>query len=125
MGIPVFSQPHIKPCGSQDSFVYVENGFLFIETQIDLSINPSEAKKASLYLRDEAQLLQGTSNATNTGNGMLSVFQEGNASAYTYNYWSAPVQGVSGSSIFGTTLYEPIDELKSKKALITSDLNGH
>ncbi len=123
--IPVFSQLHIKPYGNQDSFVYVESGFLFVEKQIDLSINPSEAKKASLYLRDEAQLLQGNSNSPNTGNGMLSVFQEGNASAYTYNYWSTPVQDVSGSSVFGNILFEPIDELNSKKALITSDLNGY
>lgn len=124
MSIPVFSQLHIKPYGSQDSYVYVESGFLFVEKQIDLSINPSEVKKASLYLRDEAQLLQGTSSSSNTGNGMLSVFQEGNASAYTYNYWSAPVQDVSGSSAFGSILYDPLDELNSKKALITSDLNG-
>ncbi len=125
MSIPVYSQLHIKPYGSQNSYVYVESGFLFVENQIDLSINPSEEKKASLYLRDEAQLLQGTLNAPNTGNGMLSVFQEGNASAYTYNYWSAPVQDVLGSPAFGNILYEPIDELNSKKALITSDLNGH
>ncbi|MFO8148134.1 MAG: T9SS type A sorting domain-containing protein [Gillisia sp.] len=124
MSIPVFSQLHIKPYGSQDSFVYVESSFLFGEKQIDLSINPSEVKKASLYLRDEAQLLQGISSSSNTGNGMLSVFQEGNASAYTYNYWSSPVQDVLGSSAFGSILYDPLDELNSKKALITSDLNG-
>ena len=125
MSIPVYSQLHIKAYGSEDSFVYVESGFLFVEKEIDLSINPSEAKKASLYLRDEAQLLQGNSSSTNTGNGMLSVFQEGNASAYTYNYWSAPVQDVLGTSVFGNILYEPIDELRSKKALIGSDLNGY
>ena len=124
MWFPVFSQLHIKPYGIQDSFVYVEGGLLFVEQQIDLSVNPSEVKKASLYLRDEAQLLQGTSSSSNTGNGMLSVFQEGNASAYTYNYWSTPVEDVSGSSAFGTVLYDPIDELNSKRALITSELNG-
>ena len=124
MWFPVFSQLHIKPYGNQDSFVFVESGFLFVEKQINLSINPSEAKKASLYLRDEAQLLQGNTNSTNSGNGILSVFQEGNASAYTYNYWSAPVQDASGSPVFGGILYEPIDKLSSGKALITSDLNG-
>src|SRR5680860_99650 len=83
---PGFSQLYIKPYGNQDSYVYVEGQFIFVEKEIDLTLNPSEPVNAGIYLRNEAQLLQGNSNSTNTGKGLISVFQEGNATAYTYNY---------------------------------------
>ena len=119
-----FSQVFIKPYGNQDSYLYVEGQLLFVEKGIDLTLNPSETTKAGIYLRDEAQLVQGKSNSVNTGNGLISVFQEGNATAYTYNYWSSPVQNNSNSLLFGNTLFEPIDKTNSKKAIITGELNG-
>ena len=87
-----FSQLYIKPFGNQDSYVYVEGQFIFVEKEIDLTVNPSGTSNAGIYLRNEAQLLQGNSNSANTGNGLISVFQEGNATAFTYNYWCSPVQ---------------------------------
>jgi len=122
---PVFSQVFIKPYGNQDSYLYVEGQLLFVENGIDLTLNPSETTKAGIYLRDEAQLLQGNSNSANTGNGLISVFQEGNATAFTYNYWSSPVQNNSNSLLFGNILFEPIDKTTSKYALITNELNGN
>lgn len=118
-----FSQLHVKPYGNMDSYIYVETGLLFVEKDISLNQNPSEEMKASIYLRDGAQLLQGKSNSKNTGSGLLSVFQEGNATDYTYNYWSSPVLSTFGN-LFGEILFEPLDKLDSRKAIITSDLNG-
>jgi hypothetical protein len=46
---------------------------------------------SAFYLRNEAQLIQLDPAATNTGEGTFSVFQEGVADNFTYNYWSAPV----------------------------------
>lgn len=119
-----FSQLYIKPAGNQDSYVFVEDRILFVEKQIELKVNPSEENKASIYLRDEAQLLQGNSNLPNSGNGLISIFQEGDATAYTYNYWSAPVTDNSGSSDFGNIFYEPLNKTFSKKAHITGDYDG-
>lgn len=118
-----YSQLYIKPYGNNDSYVYVETGLLFVEKDIDLKLNPSEEKKASIYLRDEGQLVQGKTNSKNTGSGLLSVFQEGNATNYTYNYWSSPVHSPAGN-LFGETLFEPLGKLHSRKVIVTSGLNG-
>jgi hypothetical protein len=120
-----FSQLYIKPYGNQDSYVYVEGQFMFVEKEIDLAINPSGISNAGIYLRNEAQLLQGKSNSANTGKGLISVFQEGNATAFTYNYWCSPVQNNSNSLLFGNILFEPIDKTNSNQAKITNELNGN
>lgn len=119
--LPAFSQLYIKPHQDNSSYLFVEGGLLFVEKGIELQINPSIESKASIYLRNEGQLVQGNSNSLNTGNGLISVFQEGVASAYTYNYWSLPVEKTSGSE---KILFEPLDKLKSVEAHFTSDLNG-
>lgn len=83
--------------------------------------------EASIYLREEAQLIQGSTGKTeNSGNGLLSVFQEGTSNAYDYNYWSAPVgTGVSGNGLFGIKmLSSPISQTKSRQAEATTDLDG-
>lgn len=120
-----FSQLYIKPYINQDSYVYVEGQFIFVEKEIDLTINPLGISNAGIYLRNEAQLLQGNSNSANTGNGLISVFQEGNATAFTYNYWCSPVQNNSNSLLFGNILFEPVDKTNSTKAKISGELNGN
>src|SRR5690606_24072071 len=103
-----FSQLYIKPDGNKESFLYAQGGMVYVEKNIHLLKNPGGTIESSFYLRNEAQLLQGNENAENTGNGSLSVFQEGNATAFTYNYWSSPVANNSGNSLFGNILYEPL-----------------
>ena len=117
-----FSQLHIKPQGNKASFIFSEGQLLFVEKNIHLRENPEEV--ASIYLRKEAQLLQGHQNMPNTGDGHLSVFQEGSASAYTYNYWSSPVESAKPHAPFGDIFYEPLTTLESRKAQITSGLDG-
>lgn len=121
---PAFSQLYIQPYQNNDSFIFVEGELLFVEKQIDLTINPSENRRASIYLRKESQLLQGSSNTPNSGNGLLSVFQEGDATAFTYNYWGLPVQDPQGPRQPAEVIYEPIDRTNSRKAAMTSDYNG-
>ncbi len=120
-----FSQLYIKPNGNKESFLYAQGGMVFVEKNIHLVKNPAGLLEASLYLRNEAQLLQGNENSTNSGTGFLSVFQEGNSTSYTYNYWSSPVENLSGNSLFGNILYEPLTRTHSRKAIITQELNGH
>ncbi|WP_168191299.1 MULTISPECIES: T9SS type A sorting domain-containing protein [Antarcticibacterium] len=116
------SQLHIQPRGSEPAFIYSEGELLFVQKNIHTKANPGGI--ASIYLRKEAQLLQGSQNMPNTGDGKLSVFQEGTASAYSYNYWASPVQSISPHPSFGEILYEPLTTLESQKAIITTGLDG-
>ena len=111
-----YSQLYIKSNPDQDSYVYAEGSLLFVEKQIDLALQKTDNNFSGLFLRNEAQLLQGKSNIPNTGNGFLSVFQEGDATSYTYNYWSLPVQDIAQSKKIDNVIYEPQDKLSSKKA---------
>lgn len=119
-----FSQLNILPYGNKESFVFVEKQLLYVEKGINLKLNPGAAPMASLYLRDEAQLIQGDETIKNSGNGLLSVFQEGRATAFTYNYWSPPVQNASADPSFGNIFFEPLSKTNSRKAQVTFNLNG-
>ena len=72
-----------------DGFIYSKGTNLYAKGKINLSTN------GKLYLRNEAQLIQGD-NVDNEGAGILSVFQEGTSNEYTYNYWSSPVGNPTG-----------------------------
>lgn len=120
-----FSQLYIKPYGNKESFIYVQGGMVYVEKNIDLRKNPLGTAEASIYLRNEAQLLQGREDMINTGDGMLSVFQEGKATAYTYNYWGLPVKNpIPTSPGPEKILFEPLSRTHSRPALITSNYNG-
>ncbi|MDP5076535.1 MAG: hypothetical protein NWQ19_00510, partial [Nonlabens sp.] len=78
--LPALAQVTVKGT----SFIYSKGTNIFVKEAINLDAG------THIYLRKEAQLIQ-DSNLPNTGAGELSVFQEGAANNYTYNYWSAPV----------------------------------
>lgn len=96
---------------SPNSYVFATNELVFIKEQLEL-----KAATSNFYLRDSAQLLQGTT--TNTGNsglGSLSVYQEGSTNNFQYNYWCSPVGGAAataGNSPFG------ISQLKDVTSII-------
>ncbi len=119
-----YSQLTIKPYHNTDTFLYSEGSLVFVEKEINLIANLGENPNSNLYLRNEAQLIQGNSNAENIGDGTISVFQEGNASNYTYNYWSMPVSSILLNNSFGKLLFDPISKTKSNPAIITTDYNG-
>lgn len=87
---------------SPNSYIYAGNEVVFVKNEVELN-----ALTSNFYLRNNAQLLQGTSaSSINKGLGSLSVFQEGTSNAYDYNYWCSPVGGalaIAGNSPFGIT----------------------
>lgn len=67
--------------------IYTSNQFVFIQKELELS-----ASTSTFYLRDDAQLIQGTAGiGANKGLGNLSVFQEGSVNNFQFNYWCSPV----------------------------------
>ncbi len=103
------------------SFVYANNTYLYVNK--DLSLN------GNVYLRNQSQLLQGTTGVNmNSGLGNISIFQEGTVNNFQYNYWCSPVgmpSTVSGNRDFGVTrLFRPLSLIESSNSVITSDLDG-
>ncbi len=98
----VFGQLYVQPTTNSASYVYVEDTFVYVKGDVNLNKNDAGSVPAtdritpSIMLRQGAQFLQGdnTASARNSGNGFLSVFQEGTADAFNYNFWASPV-GIS------------------------------
>jgi len=115
-----------------DGFIVVKDEVVFVNNAITLG----EAN-SKFYLRNEAQLIQGNEVSSNTGTGELSVYQTGNVSNYSYNYWCSPVG--NNSDIIGNefarvnlideathiiTLQDPDGLTSSTDAGFTSDYDG-
>lgn len=108
---------------SSNSSVFVKNEVLYVNQDIDIQNN------GVLYLRNEAQLLQGTiTTSTNKGLGKLSVFQEGTSDNFDYNYWCSPVGNASatvGNENFGITQFHvPTTATASNPATIVTGYDG-
>jgi hypothetical protein len=77
-----------------NTYVYASNQYVYLKNALELN-----AASSNFYLRNDGQLLQGTTGAgTNRGLGKLSVFQEGTVNNYQYNYWCSPVGNVGTST---------------------------
>ncbi|RUT72108.1 T9SS C-terminal target domain-containing protein [Flavobacterium cupreum] len=98
ISVPGFSQLHI----GANTPVYVKNQVLYVTQGMNL------AASSNLYLRNNSQLLQGTTGtSTNTGTGIVSVYQEGTSDNFEYNYWCSPVGNptiATGNTSFGISL---------------------
>jgi len=97
--------------------VYVKRQVLYVGQNINLASN------SNLYLRNNSQLVQGTTGlSTNTGTGIVSVYQEGTSDNFDYNYWCSPVgsnTASTGNTNFGITLlYQPTTSTASSAAAI-------
>jgi hypothetical protein len=136
----VYGQLYVQPTATEASYIYVEDTYIFVEEDINLVSNASAPASTngfpSIALRQGAQLLQRSPSTPNTGTGLLSVFQEGTADAYAYNYWSSPV-GLSnaanpaqngrfkaGATQNETVLFVPSDILESNITLESPSLQG-
>lgn len=88
-----YSQLTVKPTSAgADSFVYVNNEVLFVKQAVNLTKNPTTGQEASIYLRNDGQLIQDGTTSTNYGNGYLSVQQNTpDTNAWAYYYWCSPV----------------------------------
>ena len=105
------------------SYVFVKNEVLFVNQDVDIQNN------GFLYLRNEGQLIQGTTGtSTNKGLGRLSVFQEGTSDNFDYNYWCSPVGTASaavGNENFGITQFHvPTSATASNAANIVTGYDG-
>jgi len=102
---------------SPNAIMFVKNEVLFVQQDINLSSN------SNLFLRNNAQLLQGTTGTSNnTGLGVISVYQEGTSDNYDYNYWCSPVGNASaayGNENFGITMLgRPTTSIATAPAII-------
>ncbi|WP_327018238.1 T9SS type A sorting domain-containing protein [Croceibacter atlanticus] len=121
------AQLSVKPTNTgDDTFIYVIDEILYVKEDVNLTKNVNDTlTEASIYLRREAQLIQGDGgNQLNKGDGLLSVYQEGTTNQWDYNNWTSPVSvavnssGVTladGNATFGpsSTLFTPVDKTYS------------
>jgi hypothetical protein len=119
------AQLHISPALTGDSYIYLSDRFLYVEDNISLKKNNSPKTEASIYLRQESQLLQGKKSTNqNSGNGWISVFQKGTSNAFDYNYWALPVKDNISQKQFGAVIFQPKNKTKSQPVQITESLEG-
>src|SRR5690554_1384627 len=111
------AQLTVKPNGTDPSYMYVKDQVVYVENDINLTVNPGTDYEASIYLRDGGQLIQGDhATSTNSGNGYLSVQQKTEpTNAYAYYHWASPVGnsqdlgGTPGDINFGVgSIYQPL-----------------
>ncbi len=121
------AQLSVKPTNTgDDTFIYVIDEILYVKENVNLTKNVNDTlTEASIYLRREAQLIQGDGgDQLNKGDGLLSVYQEGTTNQWDYNNWTSPVSvavnssGVTladGNATFGpsSTLFTPVDKTYS------------
>lgn len=127
-----FAQLYVQPSSPTDeSYVYVNDQVLFVEQGVNLVANPAGDTEASIYLRNDSQLVQGTSNTANSGTGFISVYQDSNSDSYDYNFWGSPVGnqtlagGTPGNKNFGIlSLNDRVDDTDSNVTLTTAAYNG-
>ena len=122
-----FAQLSVRPSGSTDNYMYVQGTVLYVGDDIALTEN-TDAGISNIYLRDEAQLIQGrTGTSQNAGTGNISLYQEGTANRYAYNYWASPVSAPSGtgnSTFSVTSLGVPLTTLESNDVTPISGYNS-
>lgn len=105
--------------------MYVKDRVLFVEDGIHLEKNQNEETAAGIYFRKEGQLIQGVKTFNNnSGNGFISIFQEGTANAFNFNYWSLPVSLHSEIKKFNDYIWEPLSRTQSRRAKITRAHEG-
>ncbi|EDP95692.1 T9SS type A sorting domain-containing protein [Kordia algicida OT-1] len=100
-------------------YIFVKDQVLFVNDNVNL-----QESDAKMYLRDDAQLVQGTGVTGNSGEGQLSVYQNGTTHNYAYNYWCSPVGNNSlsfGNENFSVNLLDDATGLiSSTDAAFTS-----
>lgn len=97
--------------------------FLLQISKLEDDVNLTEAN-STFYLRNEAQLIQGSGNTGNSGVGKLSVYQEGTVNQYAYNYWASPVGNVDANST-GNRAFTPNKNIYDVVDLTNSNLAGY
>jgi hypothetical protein len=112
------AQLTVKQDGSSETYLYVSDQVLYVADDISVTkaAGTTADTKAGIYLRDDAQLIQGASQSTaNDGTGFISVYQDSNSDSYDYNYWASPVSN-AGSNLFtlAGSVYDATDTLAAR-----------
>ena len=116
-----FSQLSVR----NSTYVFVNDEIVFVEDDINLNEAAS-----SLYLRNEAQIIQGIGTTGNSGLGELSIYQEANVGEHEYNYWCSPIGNKTNNSInnpFGISFLNDVTGLITSTPATyssTSSYNG-
>ncbi len=116
-----FSQLYVK-----DAYIFNKGSMIFVKDYVELN-----TANSNIYLRNEGQLLQGSTatGGVNRGIGYLSVFQEGTANNYGYNYWCSPV-GVpaagagNNSFVLNQVIKRPISNIGMQLPTFISGVDG-
>jgi hypothetical protein len=77
---------HAQLSVRNNAYVFVNDEIIFVNDNVNL--NEADSR---IYLRNEAQLIQGSGTTGNSGMGELSLYQEGDVGEYEYNYWCSPI----------------------------------
>ncbi|QNJ98902.1 T9SS type A sorting domain-containing protein [Constantimarinum furrinae] len=124
------AQLYVTPNGATDSYVYVNDEVLFVEQDVNLVENNAGTTRASIYLRNQSQLIQGSTSSANSGTGYISIMQNAPADdAWDYSFWSSPVGnqalGASGNENFGILrIHDSLSVTNSIAATTTAAHNG-
>lgn len=118
IGYTSYAQLFVK----NGSYLFNNDNVVFVKQDVNLETN------SNFYLRNKAQLVQGSTGvSTNSGEGKLSVFQEGTSNAFVYNYWCSPVgvaSGAAGNTDFGILLLNRPTTLATSTPITTTSYNG-
>ncbi len=128
--VSIYAQLTVQPTASNDTYIYVSDEILFVEQDVNLTLNTNDpTTEASIYLRNESQLIQGTTASANDGNGMISIYQDSNSDSFDYNYWCSPVHkpftSNSGNKWNGLNrLYDSLTVTNSNLRVMTGSFYG-
>lgn len=85
----IFAQLTVR----NNNFIFANDEVIFVTDDVKLTNSDSK-----IYLRNEAQLVQGSGTTGNSGVGELSAQQNGTVNEYSYNYWCSPVGNIDASN---------------------------
>ncbi|MEO1031901.1 MAG: T9SS type A sorting domain-containing protein [Bacteroidota bacterium] len=110
-----------------NAYIFVNDQVLFVTDDVNLDDNDSK-----IYLRNDAQLVQGTGTTGNSGTGELSIYQNSDVNQFAYNLWCSPVGSTSASSANNPFRVNQIDDplvatplpIDSGDPTYTNSLNG-
>jgi hypothetical protein len=126
-----FAQLTVKQDGTSESFIYVTDQVLYVADDISVTKGAGSTAdaKAGIYLREDAQLIQGEQNESNSnsGTGYISVYQDSNSDSYDYNFWSSPVASSDATNNFSIAnqIYNPGDSnITTEVSNFTGSWNG-
>lgn len=116
-----FSQLSVR----NSAYIYSDDTVIFVEDNLNI-----QETTANIYLRNGAQLMQGAGTTGNSGEGKLSIYQNGTVDNFAYNYWCSPVGNIDMNTNSNrqfradSNIYDHIGNANQSLAPITSTLSS-